>query len=92
MNKPGLLPLKNRWADRQIITNQSDEYSIQVQMYVKYTRRLKEGNNSLCLEIRGKHKDDIIGWRRKGKGIPSREKSESKGRGVKIRARAKAEV
>ena len=27
MNKPGLLPLKNRLADRQMITNQNDEWS-----------------------------------------------------------------
>lgn len=45
-------------------------------MHVKYTGGLKEGNNSLCLEISGKHDDDAIGQRRKGKGIPNRDRSE----------------
>ena len=45
-------------------------------MHVKYTGGLKEGNNSLCLEISRKHDDDAIGQRRKGKGIPNRDRSE----------------
>lgn len=46
---------------------------------IKYMWRLKGGNNSFCLEIRRKHEYDVTMWRRKGKGIPSRETSKSKG-------------
>lgn len=40
--------------------------------------KAEEGNDSLYLDVRGKHKYDVTRWRRKGKGISTRGNGGSK--------------